>query len=213
MMTNDALGSWRGAFGASYIERNRPTDETTAEASAVFARIFDTAGVRPEIGSVLEIGANVGINLRGLRQALGPATQLSALEPNAAACEALRQNTELRLDRIIESDAYRIPLPDDSYDLTFTNGVLIHVPPDRLPEAMREIVRVSRRFVLCSEYFSHVPVEIPYHGQSGMLWKRDFGLAYLENCPGLKPRHYGFLWQTEFPHFDDLNWWLLEKTC
>jgi pseudaminic acid biosynthesis-associated methylase len=207
----DPLTSWRGGFGESYMGRNRATTDVTAEAASAFRRMLEGPGTLKELGSVLEVGANVGINLIGLRSLLGPTARLSAVEPNPLACAELRTNTELGLEQIVESDAYAIPLPDASFDLTFTNGVLIHVPPDRLPDAMREIVRVSRRFVLCSEYFSHVPVEIPYRGESGLLWKRDFGSAYLENCPDLKVRHYGFLWQAEFPHFDNLNWWLFEK--
>jgi pseudaminic acid biosynthesis-associated methylase len=210
-VTKNPLGSWQGTFGASYIERNRSTDETTAEASAVFARMLDAAGVRSEIGSVLEVGANVGINLRGLRKALGPAIHLSALEPNASACAELRRDRELALASVLEATAYEIPAPDASFDLAFTNGVLIHIPPDQLPRALAEIVRVSKRFVLCSEYFSHTPVEVPYRGESGLLWKRDFGQAYLDAWPDLRVRGYGFTWQVEFPHFDDLNWWLLEK--
>ncbi|HZR22195.1 MAG TPA: pseudaminic acid biosynthesis-associated methylase [Vicinamibacterales bacterium] len=207
------LRQWQGSFGASYIERNRATADVTAEATAVFGRILDAAGVRRQIGSVLEVGANVGINLIGLRAALGEAVSLHALEPNAAACAALRTNADVRLAEVIEADASRIPAADGSFDLVFTNGVLIHIPPDALPQAMREIVRVSRRYVLCSEYFSHAPVEIPYRGESGLLWKRDFGKAYLETCPNLRVVQYGFIWQTEFPHFDNLNWWLFEKVA
>jgi pseudaminic acid biosynthesis-associated methylase len=208
---NDPLASWRGDFGTSYIRRNQATADITTEAADVFRRVLGSSGLIGHITSVLEVGANVGINLIALRQILGPEARLSAVEPNPEACEVLRRNAEARLESVFETDAYRIPVDDNSFDLTFTNGVLIHVPPARLPDAMREIVRVSKRFVLTSEYFSHVPVEIPYRGQSGLLWKRDFGSAYLETCAALRPRQYGFLWQTEFPHFDNLNWWMFEK--
>ena len=205
------LGAWTGDFGHAYITRNQPTTDATAEAAVVFARILEQARIRDAVGSVLEVGANVGINLIGLRQALGRDATLAAVEPNAGACDVLRGNRELQLAEIMHADAYRIPVADNSFDLVFTNGVLIHIPPDRLADAMREIARVSRRFVLCSEYFSHVPVEVPYHGQQGLLWKRDFGRAYLETCADLRTRAYGFVWQTEFPHFDNLNWWVFEK--
>lgn len=208
---DDPLRSWQGSFGAEYIERNRATADVTSDAVIVFRRILETSGILSQVNSVLEVGANVGINLFGLRQVLGPKALLAAVEPNVLACEELRRNEGLQLAEVIESDAYRVPLPDESYDLVLTNGVLIHIPPDRLSQAMNEIVRISRCFVLCSEYFSHVPMEVPYRGQSGLLWKRDFGRAYLENNSELKVRNYGFLWQTEFPHFDNLNWWLFEK--
>jgi pseudaminic acid biosynthesis-associated methylase len=210
-MPDDPLRQWKGAFGQAYMTRNRPTTDATVEAAAVFDRILGQAGITGEVGSVLEVGANVGINLIGLRRVLGSEVRLAAIEPNGAACETLRANADLRLADVIEADAYHIPFPDGSFDLTFTNGVLIHVPPARLAEAMAEIVRVSRRYVLCSEYFSHTPVEIPYHGQAGLLWKRDFGAAYLASCPELRVRAYGFTWMVEFPHYDNLNWWMFER--
>jgi pseudaminic acid biosynthesis-associated methylase len=208
-MSDNPLQQWQGKFGADYVERNRPDDTTTAEAAAVFGRML--TGAIGDIRSVLEVGASVGINLRGLRR-LMPEASIAAVEPFAAACAELRRTqAEIGLSAILEADAFNIPAADNSFDLVFTNGVLIHVPPARLADAMREIVRVSRRFVLCSEYFSHTPVEIPYHGNTGMLWKRDFGGRYLEVAPSLRVRSYGFTWQHEFPHFDDLNWWLFEK--
>ena len=211
MSAGNPIEQWRGDFGARYMERNRVTGETAEQAAIGFGRMLETAGIEDDVSSVLEVGANVGINLHGLRRRLGPDVELAALEPNRAAAALLRESPDLALSRVIEGTAGAIDAPDHAYDLVFTNGVLIHIPPRDLEPAMREICRVARRFVLCSEYFSHEPVEIPYHGHDAMLWKRDFGRAYLATCPELRTRAYGFLWQEELPLFDDLNWWLFEK--
>jgi pseudaminic acid biosynthesis-associated methylase len=208
----DPLPQWTGEFGNRYMERNAVNEATTEQASAVFGRIFDAAGIRDSVSSILEVGANVGINLHGLRRELGSGVALSALEPNAAAVARLRNAAPLQLEQIVHGDATSIDLPDNSFDLVFTNGVLIHIPPASLAAVMGEICRVARRFVLCSEYFSHEPVEVPYHGEAGMLWKRDFGREYLETCPQLRVRGYGFVWQEEFRFFDNLNWWVFEKS-
>ncbi len=209
--STDPLSQWRGDFGARYMERNRVTEESAGQAAVAFGRIVDAAGIRDGVSSVLEVGANVGINLHGLRGELGAGVELTALEPNPTAAGTLRDDRELALARVIEGRADAIDAPDDAFDLVFTNGVLIHIPPASLAAAMREICRVARRFVLCSEYFSHEPVEVSYHGRDGMLWKRDFGAEYLEVCPDLRTLAYGFLWQRELPLFDDLNWWVFEK--
>lgn len=204
-MTSRQLAAWAGAFGNAYIERNRVTDSSTADATVAFSRMLAAipdGGVR----SILEVGANVGINLTGLRE-LRPETALAAVEPNPSAASVLRASS-LDLRGVVRADGAALPFATGAFDLVFTNGVLIHVPPDRLAAVMREITRVSSTYVLCSEYFSHVPEEVPYHGEQGLLWKRDFGLAYLETCPGLEVVDYGFLWQPELPTFDDLTWWL-----
>jgi ubiquinone/menaquinone biosynthesis C-methylase UbiE len=117
----------------------------------------------------------------------------------------------LKLEKAFNCDAFKIPLADESIDLVFTAGVLIHIHPNDLLKAMSEIVRVSKRYVLCMEYFSHQPEEILYRGQKGLLFKRDFGSFYLDNFPQLKCLNYGFLWKKEFPIFDDMTWWLFEK--
>lgn len=209
-MTEDPstqLHMWAGAFGDAYIERNLVTAEAASDAEVAFSRMLARTG--NGVASILEVGANVGINLTGLRR-VGSALSLTAVEPHPVASDVLRTATELGLDGVVRADGAALPFADDSFDLVFTNGVLIHVPPERLGFVMSEVARVSRRFVLCSEYFSHEPEEVTYHGQQGLLWKRDFGAAYLETVPGLTVVDYGFLWQVELPTFDDLNWWLFQ---
>jgi len=206
----ETVSAWSGEFGASYIERNRISDDVKRQGVTAFGRILDTANVRQSIQSVLEVGSNIGINQFALRELLPKAT-LSAVEPNAEACAALR-GAGLGVD-VKQGTAYQLPFDAESHDLVFTSGVLIHIPPDKLETAVREMARVSRRYLLCSEYFSHNPEEIDYRGQKGLLWKRDFGSLFMDVVPNLTVRSYGFLWQRELPHFDNLNWWVFEKSA
>jgi len=62
------------------------------------------------------------------------------------------------------------------------------------------------------EYFSHEPSSVTYRGHNDVLFKRDFGKFYIDNFPDLKVVSYGFIWQKEFSCFDNINWWLFEKT-
>lgn len=195
------LATWRGDFGHDYADRNQVTDDARHDAAVAFGRMLD--GVTG-VGSVLEVGANVGINITGVRAVLDEAT-VTAVEPSGRAASVLAAGG--LVDSVVMADGALLPFADDAFDLVFTNGVLIHVPPDRLPLVMGEIARVARRYVLCSEYFAHIPEEIPYRGVQGLLWKRDFGSAYLDTCPGLTVDAYGFLWQRELPVYDDLTWW------
>lgn len=204
--TTKQLGEWGSQFGNDYVERNDFAEWKIAPGVEAFRRMI---GGR-ELDSILEVGSNIGLNLVFINTLFNGQVKLHAVEPNKKAYTQLVAN-KINLAQAWNSDGFHLPLADGSVDLVFTNGVLIHIAPDDLGRITDEIVRVSKRYVLCSEYFSHAPEERPYHGQDGLLFKRDFGSFYLDRHPTLKTVDYGFLWQREFKIFDNLNWWLFEK--
>lgn len=74
-------------------------------------------------------------------------------------------------------------------------------------QVMREIYRVSRRYILAIEYFASEDTSITYRGESELLWKRDFG-AHYQKLP-LDLLSTGYLGPER--GFDRCNWWLLQK--
>lgn len=201
------LKKWCGHFGDEYVNRNDYADWKMEQGVEAFRRIL--GGLK--FASVLEVGSNIGLNLLFINALFEANVKLYAVEPNRKAFDRLISQTSMRLEQAWDCDAFQLPLADSSIDLVFTAGVLIHIAPDDLGRATDEILRVARKYILCIEYFSHEPEEKPYHGQAGLLFKRDFGAFYIDRSPDLKCKDYGFLWQREFPIFDNLNWWLLEK--
>ena len=113
-------------------------------------------------------------------------------------------------DRVLDGSADNIPLSDAAVDLVFTSGVLIHVPPDRLLAACKEMHRVADKYLLSAEYFSQTPEEKKYRGRAGLLFKRDFGAYWLENFSDLSLVDYGFFWKPA-TGIDDLTFWLFRK--
>ena len=91
----------------------------------------------------------------------------------------------------------------------FTVGVLIHQSPTTIDGVMKEVVRCARRYVLCAEYFSTDQVEVPYRGQDGALFKRDFGGLYAELFAELALKDHGFLGRDQ--GWDDVTYWMFEK--
>ncbi len=201
------LEAWTGGFGDEYSDRNAYADWKMGPGVVAFRRILSGLDIK----SVLEVGSNVGLKLLFVSELFKGNVKLYALEPNRKAFNRLVSQTRLKLEKAWNCDAFQLPLADSSIDLVFTSGVLIHIAPDDLGRATDEIVRVARRYVLCIEYFSHEPVEVPYRGKMGLLFKRDFGAFYLDRFPNLKCSKYGFLWKKEFSIFDNSNWWLFEK--
>ncbi len=194
---------WASGFGDAYIDRNLGAEYVAANL-ALFARILArTDGV----GSVLELGANVGLNLRALRQML-PAAELAGVEINPRAAERLRGlgYVEVAEGSLLEHRQSR------KYDLAFTKGVLIHIAPEALPQAYDALYAASRRYVLVAEYYNPTPVSVPYRGHAERLFKRDFAGELLDRYADLRLVDYGFVWRRDpvFPD-DDLTWFLLEK--
>jgi spore coat polysaccharide biosynthesis protein SpsF len=198
---------WQGEFGDDYTERNAATAEQIRARVALWSRVLaPTVGAPP--ASILEVGSNIGNNLRALR-ALTDA-EFYAVEPNERARSSLVETGLVPAANVRGGFATAIDLPDASVDLAFTSGVLIHIHPDDLPVSLREIHRVTRRYIGCIEYFSDKPEEIPYRGHSGVLFKRDFGGLWMDLFPELRLLDYGFAWKRA-TGLDNLTWWLFEK--
>ena len=208
-MKTRQLDFWREDFGDAYVERSRLSPQQVMARGEHLGKIFASAGIERNV-SVLEVGANIGLNLKGLRKC-GWCGSFYAVEPNKKACDILAGDGEISLSQAFHSDGFDLHLEDNSIDLAFTCGVLIHVHPEDLPRFCSEIYRVSKRYIGCIEYFSPEPVEKNYRGRQGLLFKRDFGGFYLDHWSDLKLCNYGFFWKRTTP-FDDVNWWLFEKS-
>jgi len=190
---------WAGDFGAAYIDRNRVLDERRA---TFWVDLITSAGIR----SVLEIGCGQGANLKPIAALLDP-HDVWGVDVNEDALALARLHAPGA--NVVASRARRLPFRDDLADLAFTVGVLIHQPETTLPIVMAEIVRCSARFVLWAEYHAPATEEVPYRGESGALYRRDYGAIYRELFPELSLVREGFLSPED--GFDRVTWQLLEK--
>jgi pseudaminic acid biosynthesis-associated methylase len=191
---------WAGGFGDAYLERNR----AVAEGRKPF---WEARLAQMEVGNALEVGCNLGANLVWLADLLG-AENVAGVDVNENALEVAR--AALPKADVRRSVARELPFEDDSFDLVFTTMVLIHQPPDELPGVMDEIVRCSRRYVLCGEYYDDKLVEVPYRGERDALYRNDYGRLYQERYPELKLLDKGFLPRSEGV-WDDVTFWVFEQ--
>ena len=136
--TTEQEAFWAGEFGDDYTQRNVGA-QWVASNLALFTKVLArTENVR----SVLELGANLGLNLRALRQLL-PQAELAAVEINAKAVAELK-----RLGGITVHHTSLLEFtPPRPSDLVLIKGVLIHLNPDRLPQAYDLLHAASARYV------------------------------------------------------------------
>lgn len=158
---------WRGKGGTAYTERNRVDWRARVP---FWRRVIERT--RPR--SLLEVGTNAGWNLRAIHD-VDRDIQRIGVDLNL---EALREASEAGVDAR-EASAVEVGiLWPRKFDLVFTAGVLIHIPPEDLTAAMLSIRRASKRWVVAIEYFSPEEIEVKYRGDGGLLWKRPFGKLY-----------------------------------
>jgi pseudaminic acid biosynthesis-associated methylase len=196
---------WAGEFGDEYLKRNQGK-HTVASNIALFSKILASVHT-PK--SIIEFGSNIGLNLEALSTLL-PDVKLSAIEINQKAVERLQHIGNISVHHTSILD-YK---PESTHDLALIKGVLIHINPQELQTVYERLYQSSHRYICIAEYYNPSPVEISYRGHEGKLFKRDFAGEMLDKYPDLKLIDYGFVYHRDinFPQ-DDINWFLLEKTC
>lgn len=195
---------WAGDFGDAYIGRNQSA-LLLASNVHFFSKALARAG---KIGSLIEFGANVGMNIRAL-QALYPEAVFGGVEINSRAADELAR--AIGEDNVTRGSILDYP-GDGLFDISLIKGVLIHVNPALLPDVYDTLYRATKRFMLVCEYYNPSPVAIAYRGHADRLFKRDFAGEILDRFPNLALIDYGFAYHRDpaFPQ-DDISWFLMEK--
>lgn len=194
---------WAGEFGDEYSYRNVGRGWHAAN-TALFSKILDrTRGV----GSLIEFGANIGLNLRAIEPLL-PEADLAGVEINSHAAAELRQWGR---SEVIEGSILDLKL-SRKYDFSLIKGVLIHINPDEIPKVYKRLYECSSKYICIVEYFNPSPVALPYRGHENRLFKRDFAGEFLDTYSDVELVDYGFCYRRD-PNFpqDDVTWFLLEK--
>jgi len=133
-----------------------------------------------EISSVLELGCNVGNNLRDLDNGQRQLVGLDILS-----CAVAGRGFPAILGNV-ES----LPVANKSFDLVLMSCVLCHIPIERLGAVLSEAFRVSNRYVLLIDYHSDNNDEMMWRWKGG-CWSRNFKQAALDTVPGSKMIEYG----------------------
>ena len=194
---------WAGEFGTEYSARNAG-DALLASNLQFFVTALRRAG---RVSACVELGANIGMNLRALRL-LYPGLRVHGVEINPDAARLLGET--FGPEHVDTGSLFDYTGPPA--DLALVKGVLIHINSERLADAYDVLHRSSSRLILIGEYYNPSPMAIPYRGHADRLYKRDFAGEMLDRFADLRLIDYGFSYRRDpaFPQ-DDITWFLLEK--
>ena len=142
--------------------------------------ITHITGLRPK--SVLEIGCNCGPNLRLLTKN-HPECRYTGIDINPDSIK--KGNIWLKREGIsnisliygVADDLGRYP--DNSFDVVFTDAVLIYIGPDKIGPVLEEMIRVAKTKVILLEWqrqsiIPFVPLKIQHYVFRRGLWAWNY---------------------------------------
>lgn len=92
----------------------------------------------------LDAGCGTGIAAMEMAELVGPTGLVHAIDPSAAMVACTAERAGSRRVEAVAGDIRAIELPDDTCDGARTERVLIHLTPDEMQAAVRELARVVR---------------------------------------------------------------------
>jgi hypothetical protein len=191
---------WSGPQGDQYTARNRVDWRKRVP---FWGKMLDLTAAR----SIFELGCNSGFNLTAAKAASGihdvVRTHGCDINRQAALQSSLAGHKTWCGSSAVHMAGESFPC----FDLVFTCGVLIHIPPAALSATMDELIAVSAQYVLCMEYHADQEEMVEYRGVTDRLWRRPYAKLYEQK--GLKQVFSGVL--NEPGVWDDLTWALFSK--
>lgn len=116
---------------------------------------------------ICEAGCNVGNNLTEFpldSEIFGFDMNESALEKTIKKYPSFQFSKE---------NIRKTKFSNDMFDLVFTRGVLIHIPPDEIKNAIDELFRISKKWIFNLEYFGEDGKMIKWKRGDDLLWYRN----------------------------------------
>lgn len=199
--------AWCGATGEDWAKRN-PLAATDTDASygVRYATtktdvLRSVADPLPVDASFLDVGCSRGahaVTLAGLgfTDFVGVDLNLGALRSSAYRWR-------------VAADATCLPFGADAFDVATTSGGLMHVTPDDLPETIRGLARIARRWLLICEQWYPVSLMLDYGDLMPMSWIHRWEDVLRAFLPDWVLRRHALLEPTE-PRYQRMFFGLYE---
>jgi SAM-dependent methyltransferase len=114
---------------------------------------------------ILDVGCNIGMELVDFDRT----ANVTGVDINKTAVLLARQR--FPDFTFMQGDIMNIDFPDNSYDMVFDRGVMIHQSRAGTSRAMSEMLRISRRYVLNIEYYGEDGKEIEWRKNEPLFYR------------------------------------------
>ena len=142
---------------------NKYTDENESNYNQEYAKFVRDLATSLRADSVLEVGCNSGNDLREFPENF----EVYGIDLNEHALDIARK--KLPSFEFKNESISNIPFEDSSMDFVFTHYLLNYLPEQEMEKAIKELFRVSKKYILTCELFDEN--ESPIEGDT-KAWKR-----------------------------------------
>lgn len=150
-----------GELWNKYTDDNK--DHPHDEVSKFLYFVFVTLGAK----KILEAGCNIGNNLAKIPKDF----EIHAIDLNEQAIDIAKKKYPYITFKI--GNLNKISYPDSFFDLVFTRNVLIHVPKNEVDDILKQLLRVSKKWIINIEYFGKDGEMINWKRGDDLLWYRN----------------------------------------
>lgn len=135
--------------------------------------IVDEVEKLGDINKILEIGCNTGANLIRINEVY-PKINLVGVDISDRCINKAREYMPNAFFKVC--DYHVLPFPDEYVDLILADAVLMYSNPERIEQAMKEIDRVSKKYVIIVDRDSKSKAGV----RNGHIWRRNYALILRE---------------------------------
>jgi len=114
---------------------------------------------------ILDVGCNIGMELVSFPNY----ADLTGVDSNLLALKKAEQR--LPYFKFKQGNITNLDIPDNSYDMVFDRGVMIHLDDNEVDIAMHEMFRVSRKYVMNLEYLGEDGKRIEWRGGEPLFYR------------------------------------------
>jgi SAM-dependent methyltransferase len=127
---------YKGIYDDLFVQGFRAQPSTKLS----YARLAPHVLERIPFKTALDVGSGVGHGVELLNKQGKEVTGVEVSPFAAATARAYGRN-------VVEGSALSLPFPDASFDLVLSSDVMEHLHPDDVEQAIKEQVRVSRKYL------------------------------------------------------------------
>lgn len=183
---DEILGYWEG--------RNHPRRQFLVEKIGVFS----------PFSTILEAGCICGPNLYLLAKKF-PQAKIKGIDINPLAIKIgkeLFKEEGIKNVALLEGKADELSqFQDKSFDIVFTDALLIYIGPDKIGKVLKEMARISKKGLILAEW--HIPEgEVEIYDPHIGVWRRNY-VALLNN---FFPKEKIYVSKTPSEFCPDNNW-------